>query len=190
MSDRILIETHAVECPDGIGHYLSEGAEVTVWENTIDPEYVIKVQKLNLAGFAAQIAPFVNQARWTRKKLLYRALKDNQRAIRVADTFFFEGFLWQERLGIPLARMIARHPDIWERIGGDFIHRTSILQAIAKSRMNEALDKKPREIVKTFGDELAELRGVDAHFFNFAIRCLDPKQIGKVEVRDVYLIDW
>ncbi len=191
LSDRDMVEAALVACPDGVGSYLSEGAEVTVWENTIDPEWVIKIQKQRLLDTPRDLVPWVNWARWTRKRLLYDALQNGQRAIAVAETVFFDEFLWQHHIGMTLARFIAQYPDTWDAIGGDFIRRRNLLEPIAKQCMDVAFDGAPRRMPETYGDEIAELRRVDAHFYNFAVRLqsheLSPNAVC---IHDIYLIDW
>jgi len=189
MTEREQIEAGVIWRPDGVGTYISEGAEVSVWENTIDPGYVIKVRRRHLPDFGLEEAAGVNRARWSRKQILSEALSAGQQAIRVARTYFFEGFLWQERIGITLARLMARHNEIWERIGGDFLHRLPAIQAVAKNRMRQALVGQPPEVPYGLGDGLANSIRVDDHYFHFAVRLSDGRP-DDTTIACVYLIDW
>ena len=190
-TDRELIETRHIECPDGIGAYLSEGAEVTVWQNTIDPDYVIKVQKRDLTGYQATDVPQVNRARWSRKMILYDTFLRSPTLIQVAATFFVnEGVLWQEYTGITVAEFIARHADTWQRIASNFHSQVRIWQQAAQRRMEIAFSSTQREMPDTCGDGVANLRAVDAHLYNFTIRVPEAETADEVTLENVYLIDW
>ncbi len=88
----------------------------------------------------------------------------------------------------PTVPLLHAYPDIWERVGCEFVRRRNKIQAVAERRMARALDTRPPEIAHTVDDRVAMLRAVDAHHTNFAIRL--PVDIKDLAVGDIYLIDW